>query len=547
MNRSFVRKLLIFLLLLASCVAAVKKLEVYDDDSVLEINLRNLRDSIPYIKQIYISPSSNVTLSITNISSNIAFYIVQIHAHLHPVTLSYDANYKTSIYGSNIGLYVKSTFNKVSTLFFKNEESYAIKAMLVIMGYNDKAPIPGGCNMEFETEIAPYAKVLTSDTMIVVDVQAASLPLINGTAQTCEKSPVTLEMYQVFLPEQDRSVETYFSYITSMLTASSIKEHGQEITSSVLSNPMRRIFNAYTGTGSVYVAVANYGKYSAAYVPALSYGCNPVGDPESCQVLNDSYSKFVCACCFFIGLFSVFCGHKCPIVDKTVPVFFTATMIGYIAAGQSITAGWVIGLVIAAVYGLCQHFLVFRLLLVLTLGSFFGCVAYFRFPESFIITQSDGAFWALFATIAVSVSIIKLILYSCTRGLLSCAIIGSYMIILPFDYYTGSALKYIIINIARRCTVSDFRFAIIQPPVQSKDITLIVLWTLLAIWRCLKGFSVPILCQPSNVESEETTHLLGEPTAPSAPSIPTLNSFSQSYHGYRGSHRGRKHSTYLHI
>lgn len=102
------------------------------------MNVRNLHDSTPYIKQTFISPSSNVTLNITNISSNVAFYIVQIHAHLHPVTLSYDENYESSVFGTNIGLYVKPTFDKVSKLFLKNKESYVIKAMIVVTGYNNK-------------------------------------------------------------------------------------------------------------------------------------------------------------------------------------------------------------------------------------------------------------------------------------------------------------------------------------------------------------------------------------------------------------------------
>lgn len=50
-------------------------------------------------------------------------------------------------------------------------------------------------------------------------------------------------------------------------------------------SPMRRVFNAYTGVGSVYVAVATYENYSAAYVPAFSYACHPIVDPDSCKIL----------------------------------------------------------------------------------------------------------------------------------------------------------------------------------------------------------------------------------------------------------------------
>jgi len=49
---------------------------------------------------------------------------------------------------------------------------------------------------------------------------------------------------------------------------------------------MRRIYSAYTGTGSVYAAVATYENYSSAYIPIFTYACSPLLYPESCQVLS---------------------------------------------------------------------------------------------------------------------------------------------------------------------------------------------------------------------------------------------------------------------
>lgn len=87
------------------------------------------------------------------------------------------------------------------------------------------APIPGGCNMEFNTEIAPYARIQTRDTMVIVDVQPASLSFNSS----CENVSVEVEMYQMFLPEQDLTAETYFMGIVNMLTVQDIKNNGAKV------------------------------------------------------------------------------------------------------------------------------------------------------------------------------------------------------------------------------------------------------------------------------------------------------------------------------
>jgi len=46
------------------------------------------------------------------------------------------------------------------------------------------------------------------------------------------------------------------------------------------------------------------------------------------------------------------------------------------------------------------------------------------------------------------------------------AIFGSYFVIVAIDYYTGSNLKYIIINIIRRITIPGFNLAFVYPPFQ---------------------------------------------------------------------------------
>lgn len=76
-------------------------------------------------------------------------------------------------------------------------------------------------------------------------------------------------------------------------------------------------------------------------------------------------------------------------------------------------------------------------------------------------------FWLLFLTLTLSIALVTTFNF---YSHITCSIFSSFMIILPIDYWVGSSLKYIMINIVRRATVEDFNLAIIRPPIQTKGI-----------------------------------------------------------------------------
>ncbi|KAK9296704.1 hypothetical protein QLX08_009376 [Tetragonisca angustula] len=504
MSRTFIGDLLIFLSLVVASLAKEKLTNTLflGDGSVLQVNLTSLHDYSPYTKRIAIEANSKSMFNVTNVSSSASFIIFQIHTYQYNVTLSYDKDYldsNRSVFGSNVGLFSKPTRN---ILYVRNDNVHKVEALLVAVAYNDKSPVPGGCNMEFNTEIAPYAMVQTDDTMIIVDVQPASAPF-NSVRPNCEKNVVTVEMYHRFLSSWDFSLDSYFSTIINMLTVTDIKENGVEVTSSSVFSPMRRVFNAYTGVGSVYVAVATYGDYSAAYVPAFSYACHPIVDPDSCKILSGFWSNFICVLCFFVGLLSLCLGHHLILVDMVLPIFFMGTVFGYAALG-TIGFGLLMGLGFIVVWLGSKFISIFdNLMLNLTLGWFFGCVAYFSSPDSFTILQNDGIFWTFFVSLSLGIALIMKLLLD-VASVITCATFSSFMVILSLDYWIGSSLKYIIINFIRRIAVEGFNLAIIEPPTQTMDICLIVLWPCLALYRVSKQ----CLRVCSSESSSETDPLL---------------------------------------
>lgn len=92
----------------------------------------------------------------------------------------------------------------------------------------------------------------------------------------------------------------------------------------------------------------------------------------------------------------------------------------------------------------------------------------FLLSGSFTFLQNNEVFWILFATLALSITLVATFSHSFSH--VTCSIFSSFAIILPIDYWVGSSLKYIVINIVRRATVEDFNLAIVQPPIQSKGI-----------------------------------------------------------------------------
>lgn len=63
----------------------------------------------------------------------------------------------------------------------------------------------------------------------------------------------------------------------------------------------------------------------------------------------------------------------------------------------------------------------------------------------------------------------------------SCTLLGSYGFIVPFAFYFGSSLTYIVINVLGLVTVQHYSDTVGYPPFQVCDIILLCLWVLLFV------------------------------------------------------------------
>lgn len=96
------------------------------------------------------------------------------------------------------------------------------------------APVPGGCNLTFKTEIAPYQLVkLLNDDIIRVDAQA---PSIQGGP--CELARPSLEFYHLYLKEPNYLEENYFDGLEKMMTVNAIRAYGNKVHLFLLFSPL---------------------------------------------------------------------------------------------------------------------------------------------------------------------------------------------------------------------------------------------------------------------------------------------------------------------
>nr|CAD7567974.1 unnamed protein product [Timema californicum] len=239
------------------------------------VNTKEYGDVVDSIQTVM--PQSTVQIDILDILPNAGFVLFQAHSHIYNITLSYSLvlTPHTYVNGTNLGLVgMMDSSSGSATFFLRNSNTFEVPVLIASQVYGKEAPIPGGCNMEFPVEVSPFLVVKYNSKVVVVDSQPAS----------CEDTEfVSYDMYRTYLPEKDFTSTTYFTALRNMMSVDNITMKAKKVTAVKTGPPLRRVYSAYPGTASVHSVIATLGFESAAYVPAITYACDPATD--SCEVL----------------------------------------------------------------------------------------------------------------------------------------------------------------------------------------------------------------------------------------------------------------------
>nr|XP_018918084.1 PREDICTED: transmembrane 7 superfamily member 3-like isoform X1 [Bemisia tabaci] len=444
-----------------------------------------------YEIQTILAPFKNYTIQVINIPANFGFVISQVHAHIHEVTLAFTSsvdreNY--SVKGTNVGL-AESNSGKLGSATFElsNPNPMKVAAMLNVIGYSKTTPVPGGCNMVFNVEVAPYLQLNYTDSMIEV----ASQPAMSSIkSNDCNRNSLVYEIYHLYQPERDFTAASYFAFLKTMMTVDSIRANGRRVLPPLIGTNQKKRYSAYPGTGSVYAVIVSETQMgvtkSAAYVPTHTYACSTIRTSGSCNVLNTTLTKTVAATIFCIGLLLCLHGHVAPNLEMYL---ISSLLFGVLSAYRShdavsvvkpLASGLGLGLIWLLIWSCCCSSYISRFSTYVAGGGVLTSVVFFAGLADVQPLENDTNFWLLFWSLTL---LIIVIFHSGHHKacILGCSIVGAYMTIIPIDHYIGSNLKYAFINIIRRATVENFDTATIDPPYQFRDMVMTALFLLLVM------------------------------------------------------------------
>ncbi|CAG9836142.1 unnamed protein product [Diabrotica balteata] len=440
-------------------------------------------------KEYYDLKGNLTVINISNIQSDVGFFIIQVHTYLENVTLSDSPNFThgSSVTGANIGLVSNGS---IDTFYLKRPHKLSpfVHVLIVVAVYDEQAPVPGGCNLSFDVEVAPYQITSHTDELITVKSQPPSTK-----GQSCDNLTLQVDMYHFFMYEYDKSPETYFKSIEKMLTVDNIEKYGRRVSGIPGRRKYMRLFSSYIGTGEVFAMVSTFKDHKSAYIPAVSYGCDVARWEEDCVGPVAVHWKVLCAFQLIFGIFLCFFGHRffrltLYIVSFTfglMATYFVISVEEYLSMTEkTITAfsvGFIYGIIWLIIWRTCgMPFLIINIAFILS-GFLAASLLFYTVLADIVIFINGINFWVVFLSIMVSCVIISMA-NAMYGHIASISFTSSYACVMALNYYVGGNLPYILINTYRRVAVKNFNYAVISPPVQTTDILHILLWIILLIF-----------------------------------------------------------------
>ncbi|XP_067129774.1 transmembrane 7 superfamily member 3-like [Centruroides vittatus] len=450
--------------------------------------------------------NANETLEVEVRNVDIIYHYIQIgvHSQKEKVTISETMSADligTYVTGNNVGLIILLKENQISgSVWIINNYDTDITVLLTIILKKPEAPIPGGCNLEFPIEISPFLKILFGRAITHLEYQHANVGYKrNQHAPPCSITAreFSYDVYIYFLDENDFSEESYFKALVSMTDLNNIYSVAKKISPLEISPKTRISFLSYPGQGIVYNIIARYLRNDtyeeAAYIPAVTYGCNFFSKVDACGHLTTILGKVFVIICAAFGFFICLFGHQ---LNKTATFFFgflASALISFILLTRYthleslnrdifvISCGVICGLLCILLLTFLHISCPFVLLKNLVFGFLLASILYFTPLGEIKILRNDINYWLLFSCI-VLLSTLILLPDTKTSNIVTTSVVGSYAFIIAIDRFLGTVLTYIILNIVKRLLFENLNLATNIYPFQKKDIILASVWGGLALF-----------------------------------------------------------------
>jgi len=386
-------------------------------------------------------------------------------------------------------------------VYITNPNDVNVTVLAQARSYTKNDPVPGWCRVKPNWEDwwpKSYLSIHWDSSVIKMNFTKATL--MQESWRCNEKEKFEYEIYHMYLQEGTDPVELdtdFFNSLSNFTDIDDIRKYGTRVEG--LGRPKSRtkvVFASYPPTGSLYAVVVRYHNNNtigrALYGVSHTYGCDMDPHTGLCADFTHIVTNIICGLAVFVGLLMAFAGHRFFITSQFIFGFYAGSFIGFILLNLGSSWSYYVNFTLTAVCGLvgaALATLLWLLLAVPVLSVFlptleFGVLAasILMFTPSMNVASlvDDLYYWLVFLCIVLAVPGI-LLAFTQKASILCCVFIGTYTTILPIDFFLGTNLRYISINVLRRATEKGFSEALILPPLQVADLALLACWLGLAL------------------------------------------------------------------
>ncbi|XP_061178645.1 transmembrane 7 superfamily member 3-like [Saccostrea echinata] len=461
---------------------------------------------------VNIKGQSNNSVTLGNVSADISYVTCQVHSQIKNVTLSSTPTPRVgkSLTGVDIGIVsVLQPTQTGVTWYLLSNHSEDVQVLLAVFLMSKNEPLVGGCNLEFSLEVDANLHVSYTTTKNLVEFQWSNIPLRNRSAQPdCEdrsfQDMLEYNIYVKYLSENDFTTGEYFSTLKQMMTAEDVLANGVLLAKTKNKATVQKpefLASSYTGTGAVYnmivKATTPSGVTMAAYFPKVTYSCN-LQQRDGCKMYG-VFWMITAVLLGIAGVFLTFLGHRLFRTGNFFCAFLGFCIIFYsvqcLYSSQSDTVVLVVMVILSVV---CAVFWVgmYELVGAPALSVLFsGLVAGYIISSIVFYTKFgnlsywDSSFnYGMAFTCGVLAIPVFILAYTKVLNILSCAFIGSYLIILVPDIFLHTGMKYIVVNSIRHSTDFDYINVINTGPFLLPEIILSCAWFLFCVFGAFVQF-----------------------------------------------------------
>ncbi|XP_053320398.1 transmembrane 7 superfamily member 3 [Spea bombifrons] len=463
-----------------------------------------LEVTIGAFTELKLDQASPTEILVRNIPQNFSFLLFQVHTQFQNVTLSLSKipSKNDSDTGSDTGLVtILQPEQVVCTWYLESASPKQLVASAVTIPYTERDPIPGACNLEFSLDVYPNLHLQYNLYETVIEFAPANLGHARGqSAPACDVKTdlnsrwrLLYDVYQYFLPENNLNESTLLTHLRRMSMVQQVMANGMKLATLTSSDLPSVSFASIPGQGVIYSVIVRDPvlNTSAAYVPVHTYACNFTAAVDNCYTLGKVSTKIFFTFCGLIGLFLCFFGHRFLKTDFFFVGFVIAgflmfvlltrvTQLGYDARlGLTALSGVVGGFLLVASWWRCGSVYACVLPVGLVLGFLLASVVFFTPIGEYEVFRDSRVFWMTFS--AITAGSVLLLPLPKILNILSCALVGSYTVVLAIDSYLYTSLSYITLNVLKRALNTEFSAAYTSVPFQTNDFIMIALWAVLLV------------------------------------------------------------------